>query len=160
MKAPRSTDRTFEAQLRGMLLDGLAPCAPPRRDALRERVLRGATKPAVEPVIVRADVGEWRPFIPGVKLKLLRLDRAARTQTSLWRLEAGAALPPHDHRGEEECLILEGSVLYERREYVAGDYLLAPPGLHHPEFVSPRGALLLIRGELSGPLEGLFADCR
>ena len=86
----------------------------------------------------------------------LRVDRATRTQTSLWRLEPGATIPPHDHSGEEECLVLEGSVDFEGRLYGAGDYLLAPPGLHHTEFVSPDGAVLMIRSELSGPIEALF----
>lgn len=138
------------------LLEALAPVslAPARNAALRVRVLAAAAAP--EPVIVRAGERPWLAFLPGVKLQPLRVDRAQRTQTSLWQLAAGATIPPHDHTGEEECLVLEGSVDFEGKLYVAGDYLLAPPGLHHTAFVSPGGAVLMIRGELSGPIDALF----
>lgn len=147
----------------GALLDALAPVAlaPARNVALRARVLAVATPMSVipaqaGPVIVRAGERPWLAFLPGVKLQPLRVDRDKRTQTSLWRIEAGATIPPHDHTGEEECLVLEGSVDFEGKLYVAGDYLLAPPGLHHTEFVSPAGAVLMIRSELSGPIDACF----
>ncbi|HET7844825.1 MAG TPA: cupin domain-containing protein [Xanthomonadales bacterium] len=154
MAAPERELRHEDA--RGELLEALAPVAiaPARSAALRARVLAAAAAP--EPVIVRAGEHPWLAFLPGVKLKPLRVDRGARTQTSLWRLEAGATIPPHDHAGEEECLVLEGSVDFDGKLYVAGDYLLAPPGLHHTEFVSPAGAVLMIRSELTGPIDALF----
>lgn len=138
----------------GALLEALAPVAPARGTTARARVLACAAPP--EPVIVRAGERPWLAFLPGVRLQPLRVDRAARTQTSLWRLDAGATIPPHDHTGEEECLVLDGSVDFDGKLYVAGDYLLAPPGLHHTEFVSPSGAVLMIRSELSGPVDALF----
>ena len=145
-----------DEHLAGTLLEAFAPVAlaPARNAALRARVLAIAAPP--QPVIVRAGERPWLSFLPGVKLLPLRVDRAARTQTSLWRLEPGATIPPHDHSGEEECLVLEGSVDFEGKLYVAGDYLLAPPGLHHTEFVSPGGAVLMIRAELSGVIDALF----
>lgn len=162
MAAPERELRDDEAT--GALLDALAPVALafPRHAALRARVLAIAAPPgSVIPaqagaVVVRAGERPWLAFLPGVKLQPLRVDRERGTQTSLWRLAAGATIPPHDHTGEEECLVLEGSVDFEGKLYVAGDYLLAPPGLHHTAFVSPAGALLMIRGELSGPIDGLF----
>lgn len=154
MAAPERELRDDEAT--GALLDALAPVAlaPARNVALRARVLAIAAPP--EPVIVRAGERPWLAFLPGVKLQPLRVDREQCTQTSLWRLDAGATIPPHDHTGEEECLVLEGSVDFEGQLYVAGDFLLAPPGLHHTEFVSPGGAVLMIRSELSGPIDALF----
>lgn len=145
-----------DERLAGTLLEALAPVAlaPARNVELRARVLAVAASP--QAVIVRAGEHPWLSFVPGVKLKPLRVDRGARTQTSLWRLDAGATIPPHDHTGEEECLVLEGSVDFEGNLYVAGDYLIAPPGLHHTEFVSPGGAVLMIRSELSGPIDALF----
>jgi len=41
--------------------------------------------------------------------------------------------------------------------YGPGDYLLARPGLRHTAFHSERGALLMIRSELTPELEALFA---
>lgn len=97
--------------------------------------------------VVRDEEGDWLAFLPGVTIKVLRLDKLAGTQTSLWRLAAGARIPPHPHSAEEECLILEGSVMHEGVEYRAGDYLLAGDNVRHSGFESPDGALLMIRGE-------------
>src|SRR5690349_9028721 len=154
MAAPERELRHEDAG--GALLEALAPVAiaAARSAALRARVLAVAAPP--QPTIARAGEHPWLAFLPGVKLKPLRVDRVARTQTSLWRLDAGATIPPHDHTGEEECLVLDGSVDFEGKLYVAGDYLLAPPGLHHTQFVSPGGAVLMIRSELSGPIDALF----
>ena len=133
---------------------------PARKSRLRERVLaRAAGTGAPEPLmnILRADQGEWRTFLPRIHLKLLRLDRERRTQTSLWRLDPDAVIPQHMHTGEEECLILEGGVSWDGVVYGPGDYLLARPGLMHTAFHSRQGALLMIRSELTPELERLFA---
>jgi anti-sigma factor ChrR (cupin superfamily) len=84
------------------------------------------------------------------------MDPVAGTQTSLWQIAPGGVIPPHDHIGEEECLIVEGSIVWNGHEYHPGDFLLARPGAHHEPFVSPNGALLLIRSELTRHLEKLF----
>lgn len=115
------------------------------------------TEPQAEFHIVLASQDDWRPLRPGVRVKPLRVDLSAGTQTSLWKLDPGAALPEHGHHFEEECLIVEGSLDWNGRRYGRGDYLLARAGGHHDEFVFPDGALLLIRGELTRPLRALFA---
>jgi anti-sigma factor ChrR (cupin superfamily) len=158
-KTPVAEDIAADPQLRDALLGALEPAAlpPERKAALRERVLAGTRVDATLMRIQRADEGQWLAFLPKVHIKPLRVDRHAGTQTTLWRLEPGARIPEHDHSGEEECLILEGSVLFDRQEYGVGDFLLARPGLHHSEFTSSSGALLMIRGELSPNLSKLFA---
>ncbi|MFY2764629.1 cupin domain-containing protein [Arenimonas sp. MALMAid1274] len=128
---------------------GLVPPQLPPPDqaaALRERVLAEARR--VRTRVIRADEGEWKPFVPGIRIKTLRRDEADGTQTSLWRIEPGASVPPHPHTREEECLVLEGSVIHDEIEYFPGDFLLAPPGERHKPFLAPRGALLMIRSEL------------
>lgn len=130
-------------------LAGLLPETHPEpasSAALRARVLADARRTRSR--VVRADEGEWVPFVPGIRIKTLRRDEAGGTQTSLWRIDPGAVVPPHRHTREEECLVLEGSVLHDGVEYFAGDYLVAPPGERHEAFLSPRGALLMIRSEL------------
>jgi anti-sigma factor ChrR (cupin superfamily) len=130
-------------------LAGLTPAeAPPpaRAAALRERLLAAAARPRT--VVLRADEGEWVPFVPGIRIKTLRRDEADGTQTSLWRIDPGAQVPPHPHTREEECLVLEGSVVHDGVEYFAGDFLLAPPGEPNNPSRAPRGALLMIRSEL------------
>jgi anti-sigma factor ChrR (cupin superfamily) len=130
-------------------LAGLVPAqapAPEAASALRARILADARRMRTK--VVRADEGEWKPFVPGIRIKTLRRDAAEGTQTSLWRIEPGAAVPPHPHTREEECLVLEGSVIHDGVEYFPGDFLLAPPGERHHPFEAPNGALLMIRSEL------------
>ncbi len=119
---------------------------PANAQALRDRILAAAARPRTQ--VVRAGEGEWVPFVPGIRIKTLRRDEADGTQTSLWRIEPGAQVPPHPHTREEECLVLEGSVIHDDVEYFPGDFLLAPPGERHKPFLAPRGALLMIRSEL------------
>ena len=96
---------------------------------------------------MRAHDGEWHTLLPGLQLKPLHRDRHAGSFTGLWRLAAGASIPPHRHHLDEECLVLEGHVLIDGQEYRAGDYMLAATGSLHSELRSPEGALLMIRGE-------------
>lgn len=129
-------------------LAGLLPDDPPPPDAaraLRARILDAARQSRTR--VVRAEDGEWEAFLPGVAVKTLRKDPHTRTQTSLWRIEPGAAIPPHPHAIEEECLVLTGAVVHDGVEYRAGDYLLAAAGERHKMFTCPGGATLLIRGE-------------
>jgi anti-sigma factor ChrR (cupin superfamily) len=153
----------IEPSLVAALAEELAPVtlADARRAAMRARVLAAATDvPLSSPAattVVRADEGHWLPLLPGVTIKPLHVDRAGRTQTSLWKLIAGARVPSHEHDADEECLVVSGSLLWDGVTYNAGDYLLAPQGLHHSAFGSPGGATLLIRSALTAPLEQVFA---
>jgi anti-sigma factor ChrR (cupin superfamily) len=113
---------------------------------MRARVMASLSTPATD--VVRAAEGEWKPLLPGVTVKTLRVDREQRTQTSLWRLAPGASIPRHPHSKDEECLVLEGEILHESKAYGAGDYLYARAGVRHSEFSAPNGALLMIRSEL------------
>lgn len=153
---PRFDRLSDVPELLAPLLSGLAPAQlePARKAALRERVMAFAA-PA-EMSIVREDEGQWVKLLPKVYLKRLMLDRERREQTTLWRLEPGAVVPGHDHTAPEECLILEGRLLWDGLTYGKGDYLLAPVGLHHTPFSAPEGALLLIRGELSPELAAVL----
>lgn len=144
MNQPDIDDKTLLAAA----LAGLLPDDPPdaaRAGALRERILATARRSRTQ--VVRAGEGEWTPFVPGIHVKTLRKDLHSCTQTSLWRIEPGAVIPPHPHASEEECLVLSGSVVHDGVRYQTGDYLLAAPGERHKAFTSPEGAVLLIRGE-------------
>ena len=145
MTRPEIDDKTLLAAA----LAGLLPDDPPgsaRAGALRTQILEAARRSRTQ--VVRAGQGEWTPFVPGIHIKTLRRDPHSSTQTSLWRIEPGAVIPPHPHASEEECLVLSGSVVHDGVEYHTGDYLLAAPGERHKAFTSPNGALLMIRGEL------------
>jgi anti-sigma factor ChrR (cupin superfamily) len=97
--------------------------------------------------VVRREQGQWHSIFPGVSIKVLHENTQEHTHTTLWRLQPGASVPRHRHSIDEECLILEGSILHAGTEYFAGDYLLSPKGVPHDQFIAPQGALFLIRGE-------------
>ena len=146
----------FDPELLGTLCEAFTPIPlpAPRHAALRSRVLQACS--GIH--ILRHEQGRWQTILPGVEVKALRVDAIARTQTSLWRLAAGASIPAHDHSDEEECLVLDGQIQWAGILYGTGDYLLAKPGLHHTEFVSPSGAMLMISSELTPHLEKLFSS--
>lgn len=128
---------------------GLLPAQRPDADTarrLRERLLARVTAAtAANPLTQRLDEGDWYELLPGIRIKSLRRD--ATSETTLWRVAPGAVVPPHAHSHEEECLILEGSLIHAGVEYFPGDYVFAAAGERHAAFTSPNGALFLIRGE-------------
>lgn len=86
----------------------------------------------------------WQLLAPGVEIKTLFEDATSRSW--MVRLQAGAALPAHDHdEGQEECLVLEGNVWLGDRQYGPGDYQLAGRGTRHAVVRSDRGCVMFIR---------------
>jgi anti-sigma factor ChrR (cupin superfamily) len=153
------TEEELDPRLVAALAEALqpVPMSSRQRSALRGRVLDRAGGRSCKPIVRKAADEVWLPLLPRVSIRPLRVEPTGKTQTSVWKLEAGAVLPEHPHCGEEECLVLDGSVLWDGLEYGKGDYLLAPAGSHHTEIATRTGALLLIRSDLSEPLAALFA---
>lgn len=115
-----------------------------KRQSMRERLLERAGR---EMAVTRACDKAWRPFLPGVRLKVLNSDENAGVQTALWRLDPGARIPAHPHDHDEECYVLEGTLEHRGEHFEAGDYMMAPAGSRHSQISAPDGALMLIRGE-------------
>ena len=140
-------EEPVDAATLAQLSDAVMPVAPPAdmTARMRERILEAAQNSIAN--VVRAGEGEWKNLLPGIRIKTLHFDGESGVQTSLWRLNAGARVPPHPHSKSEECLILEGSIEHDGHTYHQGDYLFAQPGERHKDFISPNGALLMIRGE-------------
>ena len=130
------------------LLCALAPLETSRAAAIKSRLFeRIAFEEAAahrqEITVVRAAEGEWTPFAPGVRAKVLFDD--GRTRTWLARLEREASLPAHTHPADEECLLLEGTVYLSDVLMAPGDYQIARAGSRHTRVYSPNGCLLLVR---------------
>lgn len=141
-KAPSALDAATIAGLAAAVAPVTLP--PERIASMRSRIAAGI---ADSTRVVRAGEGEWQELLPGITIKTLHVDREHGTQTSLWRLAAGARIPRHPHSKDEECLVLEGSITHDGETYRQGDFLHTRPGLRHKEFVAPQGALLMIRSE-------------
>jgi quercetin dioxygenase-like cupin family protein len=138
---------------RDALLDAIKPQFPePNRvQAIKERLMHrvAAERPASEPdarglLTVRADEGNWKAFLPNVSIKVLR--REQDTLTYLLKLEPGAALLPHDHPHDEECIVLSGEARIGDLVVRAGDYHCAYAGKPHGVITSEQGAVLFLRG--------------
>jgi anti-sigma factor ChrR (cupin superfamily) len=99
---------------------------------------------AQKPLVVRADEGRWYEMSAGVLCKRLFVDPTRNTVTTLLKLDPGARMPMHRHRGIEECYVIEGDVRTNNQNLKTGDYTCAMEGsIHHP-ITTINGALLLI----------------
>ncbi|MBL8896684.1 MAG: cupin domain-containing protein [Planctomycetes bacterium] len=99
----------------------------------------------------RTDLWE-RTEQPGVEVKRLHVDPAARRVTMLVRMAAGAAYPRHRHGDDEECLVLEGSLRVGGEILRRGDYQIALRGSAHGVQDTEEGCLLLISSGLGDEL--------
>lgn len=124
----------------------LTPIDPPaeRADALRDRVL-GVARDGAHPqnVTIPATAGDWIPIAPKVEMKVLQDSPACKTV--LYRLAPGGVLPAHHHRGEEECIVLEGEAHLGEIRVQQGDYHLAFEDTDHGDVRSTTGAVLFVR---------------
>jgi anti-sigma factor ChrR (cupin superfamily) len=133
-----------------------APEAMPPAGAREKLMARlaseaGPTSPAPtsqhdrsQPLTVRADEGKWFEMCEGVLCKQLFADPTRKTVTTLLKLNPGARMPMHRHRGIEECYVIEGDVSANNQHLTTGDYTCAMEGsIHHP-ISTVNGALLLI----------------
>lgn len=86
---------------------------------------------------------------PGISIRLLHRNNQARKFTALLKLEPGARYPSHHHDGEEECLVLEGSLMVGDHRMEAGDYQHCEAHSDHVEQWSETGALLYLTAPMS-----------
>jgi quercetin dioxygenase-like cupin family protein len=167
-KSSRQDDMPFagaQSALLDALLLGVAPVKPKaaRNAGLKERILAQTAAPAPgaaprpapkrKPAIITVPASDegWFEALPKVHIKQVYTDGTA--ESYLVRLEPGARAPAHDHPGDEECVVLEGSVRYVGGSTLnAGDYEAVLEGAHHTELVSDNGALVYLR--YSQPLAG------
>ena len=137
----------------------LAPAKTPP-PALRERLLAqiahtpqagpSRAQSAVPPArpgfsFIRPDEGEWMTTpIPGIRMKMLSVNR----DTGYWVVKAdlapGARYPQHEHSGAEDLYVLSGDLHNEGRILGPGDFLHAEPGTDHGELYSPGGCIALL----------------
>lgn len=151
-------DDTLPEEVREAMLESVEPqfpASPRAQQAIKRRLMQrvagaravGEPATAAQPpglLTVRANEGQWKAFLPRVGIKVLR--REQDILTYLLRLEPGAALPPHDHPHDEECIVLEGEARIGELVVRAGDYHCARAGSPHGVIRSEHGAVLFLRG--------------
>ncbi len=97
-----------------------------------------------EYIFIHSHEGEWTHLLRGVELKRLRQEGSQHSY--LLRMKPGSRIPPHEHKFDEESLVLEGNVTIDGVLCCSGDYHFAPRGKPHGWLVSEAGCLLFVRG--------------
>jgi len=138
------------------VLLAVGPVAPgaARHARIKDRLLaKTAAAPKRKPAIITIPASDegWVEALPKIHIKQVYTDGIA--ESYLVRLEPGARAPAHSHPGDEECVVLEGSLRYVGGSTLnAGDYEAVLAGARHTELVSDTGALVYLR--YSQPLAG------
>ena len=113
--------------------------SPAVRDALLARVATPDNH------TITSTEGEWvETAVPGLRMKILAIDRARDRVTMLIKAEPGARYPAHRHSGPEECYVIRGSVNVEGRLLRAGDFHHAEGDSDHAELWTDEGVEVLL----------------
>ncbi len=109
------------------------------------RETRAEAPIAVAPHLERAGDADWAATdFPGVSLRTLHVDAAARRETVLVKMEAGAVYPTHTHGGTEECYVIRGDLIDGGVRMGSGDYSRYDGGSEHGPLSTREGCLLLV----------------
>lgn len=142
-EAERQQRIALERQL-APLADLLEPVRP--SDDLFARIAAKAAldTPLAGIHVTRHDTGVWRVLSDGIEVKTLWRSRQSGRSTYMLRMQPGAIMPPHDHKGDEETLVLEGDMLVNGVAFGAGDFQVAFAGTKHPVITTRGGCLCYI----------------
>ena len=92
---------------------------------------------------IDTDALPWMETVyDGIEMKILFKDEARGLMTALFRWQAGAELPTHEHTDIEQSYVLEGSLCDDEGECGPGQYAWRPAGSVHKAW-SPGGCLLI-----------------
>ncbi len=127
------------------------PLDPPAH--VRERLLSAVRKPATY-TAWGADAVWIDTGIPGIRARVLSLDKARSLVTLVIRAAPGAVYPSHKHHGPEECYVISGSVTIAGRVLRAGDFHHADEDSEHDEISTIEGAEVLLVGAADDYLPG------
>lgn len=88
---------------------------------------------------------DWLPHpMPGIRMKVLAMNRERHRATLLLDVAPGTRFPPHHHDGDEECYVISGSLVACGRRLHAGDFHHADAGSDHGELWTDQGCRVLL----------------
>ena len=88
---------------------------------------------------------DWVPHpVPGIRMKVLSVNRRSGYATLLLDVQPGTRFPAHHHGGDEECYVISGSVHTLGRRLGPGDFVHADAGTEHGELWTEEGARVLL----------------
>ena len=132
-----------------LTLAGEAPQVDPPSRVLDAVMRATAPAPPANYTLLGSE-GHWTDTpLPGIRIKVLAVDRPRNLVTMLLRGEPGARYPSHRHSTCEECYVLSGSVVIEGRVLRAGDFHHAEGDTDHGEIYTTEGAEVLLVGAIT-----------
>jgi len=88
---------------------------------------------------------DWLPHpVPGIRMKVLAMDRKRGIATLLLDVAPGATFPAHHHGADEECYVISGSLIACGRRIGPGDFHHADGGSDHGELRTDEGCRVLL----------------
>ena len=123
---------------------GEAPSAHVRQH-LMERIYSTAADALPDGFRIIEAADGWLPHpVPGIKMKVLSLDRRRNFATVLFDVAPGSRFPQHHHDASEECYVLSGSLYASGRRLVAGDFIHADGDTDHDELWTEEGCRVML----------------
>lgn len=137
----------FDDLLTVALAGAVEAVDPPRRvrDQLMARVAKA--EPEKRPGFsfrFEAD-DDWVPHpVPGIRMKVLALNRERDYATLLLDVAPGTSFPQHRHGGPEECYVVSGTLVACGRKIGPGDFHHAEPGTDHGVLTTEEGCRVIL----------------
>jgi len=137
----------FDELVAVALAEAAAAQGPSPRAGLKQDVMarvREATEPAGFAFHWTRDE-QWLPHpVPGIKMRILALNKARGYATLLFDVAPGTRFPAHHHGGAEECYVVSGSLHTCGRTLVAGDFVHADANTDHGELWTDEGCQVIL----------------
>ena len=87
----------------------------------------------------------WLPHaVPGIRMKVLALNKQRGYATLLLDVAPGTHFPTHHHGGAEECYVVSGSIFTCGRRLGPGDFVHADADTDHGELWTEDGAQVIL----------------
>jgi anti-sigma factor ChrR (cupin superfamily) len=140
------TDVEFD-EIVALSLARLASGAEVPAPEVKVRLLAAIAEPPVPPGFSfrRAAEQDWmRHAVPGIRMKILALNKARGYATLLLDVQPGTRFPPHRHGGAEECYVLSGSLVTCGRRLGPGDFVHADGNTEHGELWTEEGCQVIL----------------
>lgn len=88
---------------------------------------------------------DWLPHpVPGIRMKVLALNKRNGYATLLLDVAPGTRFPAHHHEGAEECYVVSGSLYTCGRRLTDGDFVHADADTDHGELWTEEGCRVLL----------------
>jgi anti-sigma factor ChrR (cupin superfamily) len=92
-----------------------------------------------------ASQDDWLPHpVPGIRMKVLALNRERGYATLLLDVAPGTRFPAHHHTGDEECYVVSGTLVTCGRRIGPGDFLHADADSDHGELSTEDGCRVIL----------------